>query len=93
MPEFRKVVQVIAIAPDLDQATGESYTQITLGFVSGTQSISQMNPPLPKVPFWKYTLHIFIPTKQWRGQYTMWKNYEMILKDTGEMTLIPVSGD
>lgn len=90
MPEFKKVVQVIGLAPDIDQATGESYTQVTLAFVSGTQSLPQANPPLPKIPFWKYILHIFIPSNQWRGQYTIWKYYEMVLKDTGEITLTPV---
>lgn len=88
MTDYKKIVQVIQILPDMDQATGERYTQVTFGFESS--ALPSGFPDSPRIPFWKYAMHVFIPISEWKDQYKIWHRYEMVVKDTGEMVLRPV---
>lgn len=91
MGEFKITAQVIGLAPDADQITGERYTQVNLAVESFVPRQSQqqiMTPfPVPRPVSWKFVLNIFIPLSQWRDQYKMWQKYDLIIKDTGELTL------
>jgi hypothetical protein len=90
LTEFKITAHVIGLNPDVDQITGEGYTQVSLGIESMTKLPQPMTPfSSPRPVSWKYVLNIFIPTNQWNNQYKMWQKYHMSIKDTGELTLKP----
>jgi hypothetical protein len=89
MPQFTLRVKVVGMQPDSDQFTGEQYTMIILAIQSLIPSppAQATFPPMPKQMAWKHLLHIFIPHDKWNDQYRMWQDYDMIVKDTGEIEL------
>ena len=84
-------VKVIGIGPDSDQFTGQGYTAVTLAIESPIPKpppqAANMHPPIPRPIIHKHILHIFLPNTQWRGQYSMWQDYNLTIEDTGEMRL------
>ena len=82
-------VVVVEIKADFDAYGGE-YTQVSLGYrlpVPRPPEAERAYPPLPKPVVYKHALHIFIPRDQWTGQYTMWQEYRLTLKDDGTIEL------
>ena len=43
--------------------------------------------PQPKQIMYKHALHLIIPKDKWVGQYNMWEQYHLIVKDDGIMEL------
>ena len=85
MSDIKITLQVIALNPDYDAATGELYTRADLGIQSKPPEDESQIAPLP--PFWKYLLNIYIPKNKWNEQYKMWTRYDLTIKDTGELAL------
>lgn len=82
-------VVVVEIKADFDPYGGE-YTLVSLGFklpIPLPPQMDKMFPPPPKPIFYKHAMHLFVPRDKWTGQYDMWGEYHMIVKDNGETEL------
>jgi len=82
-------VVVVEIKADFDPYGGE-YTQVSLGYrlpIPSPPEVERVYPPAPKPVFYKHALHLFIPRDRWVGQFTMWQEYHLILKDDGTVEL------
>ncbi|MCP8308166.1 MAG: hypothetical protein H3Z52_05065 [archaeon] len=82
-------VKIIGFQPDSDPMSGEEYTQVTMAIRSPIPKppMQPTYPPLPRPMSWKHVIHLFIPTKEWTGQYHMWQDYDLIIQDSGEIEL------
>jgi hypothetical protein len=85
-------VRVVSVGADSDPFTGQSYTSVSLAIESPIPRppphVANQYPPVPRPVIHKHIVHLFIPTTQWRGQYQMWQEYDLIVEDTGEMRLV-----
>lgn len=82
-------VLVVEIKADFDPYGGE-YTVVSLGFkllIPLPPQMDRVFPPPPKPIFYKHAMHVFVPREKWTGQYGMWEEYHMIVKDNGETEL------
>lgn len=83
--------KVVGIGSDSDPYTGQEYTMVALAIESPIQrpppNMLSGYPPVPRPTVYKHVLHIFIPIKEWRGQYDMWTEYDIVIEDSGEMRL------
>jgi hypothetical protein len=82
-------VTVVEIKADFDPYGGE-YTQVSFAFrlpVPRPPEIEKVYPPAPKPIVYKHALHLFIPKEQWTGQYTMWEEFHIIVRDDGTIEL------
>jgi hypothetical protein len=86
---FKIRVVVIGFQPDHDPVTGEEYTQVNLGVKIPIPSPPReaIFPPPPKTMMWKHIIHLFVPTSKWVQQYSMWQEYDLEIKDNGEIEL------
>jgi hypothetical protein len=84
-------VKVIGLGTDSDPFTGAGYTSVTLAVDSPIprppQQLQNVYPPVPRPVVHKHIMHVFIPTTQWRGQYTMWAEYDLVVQDDGSLRL------
>ncbi len=92
LAEFKITAQVIQLNPDVDQFSGEQYTQVVLAVESPIPrpppQVQQMTPfPIPRPVAWKHVLYVFVPNTKWNNQFQMWQKYDIIIKDTGELEL------
>ena len=86
---FNLKVVVVEIKVDFDPLGGE-YTMVSFGYklpVPRPPEVEKRYPPLPKPVMYKHFLHVIIPKEQWDGQYTLWQEYELTVKDNGEVEL------
>ena len=91
MPAYSIDVVVTEIKADFDPYGGE-YTLVAFGYklpipLPPTPSGQKTFPPPPRPVFYKHATHIFIPREKWTGQYGMWEEYHLVVKDTGEVAL------
>ncbi len=75
MGEYRRDVTVIDIKADNIPA-GYQFIQISLGY------------ELDKPGIVKHGLHVFIPKKDWKNQYSIGDKYIMNISNTGEIKLM-----
>ena len=85
---FRVNAQVIEIQLDNDPFGGE-YAKVTLAYRLPVPTPPvQGKPGLPKTPIvYKHVAHIIIPKDAWVGQYNMWHEFEVEVKDDGTVTI------
>ncbi len=76
MVDYTKHVKVIDIKTD-DIPAGYEFIQISLGY--------QLDNSTPSVV--KHALHVFIPKKDWKNQYSIGDKYMISLSNTGEIKL------
>ena len=82
-------VVVIEIKADFDPFGGE-YTHISFGYrlpVPMPPEQARRFPPPPRPVVYKHALHVIIPRDRWYGQYQMWQEFELIIKDDGGVEL------
>lgn len=83
-------VVIVEIKADFDPYGGE-YSYVSFGYKMPIPLPPQMGektfPPQPKPIYYKHGLHIIIPRDKWTGQYNMWEEYHLIVKDNGEIDL------
>ena len=80
---------VVEIKADFDPFGGE-YTQVSFGYklpIPAPPQLQKVFPPPPKPTYYKHSLHVYVPRERWTGQYTMWQEYHLIVKDNGEVQL------
>jgi hypothetical protein len=78
---------VIEITSDFDMYGGE-YTRVTLGYrlpVPRPPEVEKIYPPPPKPIVYKHVIHVFIPRDKWTGQYNLWQQCKVIIKDNGDI--------
>lgn len=78
-------VVIVEIKADFDPYGGE-YTLVSFGYrlpIPLPPQYEKTFPPQPKPIFYKHGLHVFIPRDKWTGQYNMWEEYHLIVKDDG----------
>jgi len=81
---FSMDVTVTEIRSDFDPWGGE-YTYVSFGYripVPTPPAITAVAPQ-PKQIAYKHGLHVIIPRDKWVGQYTMWEQFHLIIKDDG----------
>jgi len=64
---------------------GDAYTQVCLGYklpIPMPPSTPQF-PPKPKPTAYKHVVQLFIPKEKWNGQFNMWEEYHVVVKDDG----------
>lgn len=86
---FEQDVVVTEIKADFDPFGGE-YTHISLGYRVPVPMPPQTGGPLPPQPtpvMYKHAIHIIIPRESWVGQYTMWEQIHIVVKDNGEVRI------
>lgn len=87
---FEHDVVVTEIKADFDLYGGE-YTHISLGYrvpiPMPPQPRPSTLPPQPVPVMYKHALHIIIPRENWTGQYTMWQEFHVIVRDNGQVEL------
>jgi len=82
-------VLVVEVKADFDPFGGE-YTLVSLGYklpIPLPPQVDKTFAPSPKPTYYKHGLHVFIPREKWTGQYNMWQEYHVIVKDNGEVEL------
>jgi len=82
-------VVVVEVKADFDPYGGE-YTLVSFGYklpIPLPPQVDKIFPPPPKPIYYKHGLHVFIPREKWTGQYNMWEEYHLIVKDNGEVEL------
>jgi len=82
-------VLVIEIKGDFDPYGGE-YSLISLGYrmpIPLPPQTEKVFPPQPKPIFYKHAIHLIVPRDNWTGQYNMWQEYHLIVKDDGQVEL------
>jgi hypothetical protein len=82
-------VVVVEIKADFDPYGGE-YTMVSFGYklpIPLPPHVDKVFPPPPKPIYYKHGLHVFIPREKWTGQYNMWEEYHLIVKDDGVVEL------
>jgi hypothetical protein len=80
---------VVGIVVDFDPYGGE-YTKVNLGFklpIPKPPGVEQVYPPPPKPIAYKHVAHIIIPREKWTGQYNMWQEFKVTVKDNGEVEI------
>ena len=93
MPSSSINVVVTELKADFDPFGGE-YVQVTLAF----KLPIPFKPPRPQTQYppvrqpvvYKHAIHVFIPRDKWTGQYTMWQEFHLIIRDDGAVELKPV---
>jgi sRNA-binding regulator protein Hfq len=87
---FEHDVVVTEIKADFDPFGGE-YTHISLGYrvpiPMPPQTGSTTLPPRPTPVMYKHAIHLIIPRESWTGQYTMWQEFHVTVKDDGQVQL------
>jgi len=76
MGDYTKHVKVIDIKSD-DIPAGYEFIQISLGYQLDNSTAGVV----------KHAMHVFIPKKDWRNQYSIGDKYVISLYDTGEIKL------
>lgn len=82
-------VVVVEVKADFDPFGGE-YTLVSFGYklpIPLPPQVDKTFPSSPKPTYYKHGLHVFIPREKWTGQYNMWEEYHLIVKDNGEVEL------
>ena len=81
-------VVVVEVKADFDPFGG-MYTQVNFGVKLPVPSPPQTRqfPPQPKPTAYKHILHIMIPKEKWNGQFDMWGEYHIIVKDDGNVEI------
>ena len=91
---FSMDVTVTEVKVDFDPWGGE-YTQVSFAYripVPSPPAGVAVLGPAPKNVAYKHALHIFIPKDKWVGQYGMWEQYHLIIKDDGLVELKKAEG-
>jgi hypothetical protein len=81
-------VTVTAVKSDFDPYGGE-YTYVSFGYRTPVPVPPQPSAlgPQPKQIMYKHALHVIVPRDKWVGQYNMWEQYHLIVKDDGLLEL------
>jgi len=86
---FTISVIVIDITQDFDPQ-GNEYAKVVLGQklpMPIPPDMPKVYPPPPKPIAYKHYMHVMIPKEKWTGQFTMWKEYDLIVNDDGSTEL------
>jgi len=86
---FSMDVVVSEITLDQDPS-GTEYTRIAFGTkipIPRPLEADAQYPPVPKPIYYKHYAHIFIPREKWTGQFSMWQEFHLIVKDDGSVEL------
>jgi len=81
-------IDVVVVEVKADFAPfGSAYTQVNFAIKLPVPTPPQTRqfPPRPKPTAYKHILHVMIPKDKWNGQYDMWEEYRMVLKDDGDL--------
>lgn len=90
MNEFKRTVDVINIVSDIDQVTGERHLRVDFGMELSAPQTTQrtMTPfPAPNLRYWRFVFTLFVPISEWNDQYKMGRKYDLVMKETGELTI------
>ena len=84
-------VKVVGIGIDNDPFTGVGYTSVQLAVESDIPApplhLQSQYPPTIRPTIYKHVLHVFVPTSQWKNQYQMWSEYNLVINDDGQLRL------
>jgi hypothetical protein len=89
MPAFSTEVVVTEVKADFDPY-GNEYTHISFGYKLPAPPLTEAQKayPAPAKPVaYKHAIHVIIPRDKWAGQYTMWQEFHLTVKDNGEVEL------
>jgi hypothetical protein len=85
-------VEVLNILSDFTTAPGEHNYRVDIGGVISTskEEPSTMNVfPQSNIPRWRLHLSIYFLHSELKNQYYVGQKFELIVKDTGELSLKP----
>ena len=87
MNGFSETVDVVGLITDIDQYD-EYRVRVQFGMKSSPPP-QTMPSPFPPQSRLGLVLELSLPVSEWKDQYKIQQRYELAVKETGELTLIP----